>query len=357
MRSRLVWIGLLVIICSGLIAAGAAATDPTGPYQLQADQPEPDNTVTRIVLQPDGDAVWTIRFRTRLSTADDVDEYESFQAAFADNSSRYLGPFAERMAAVVDGAADQYDREMRAVDFEASTSIQEVPRRWGVVSFQFRWVGFAAETDEELAVGDVFAGGFYIGEGDVLELAAPDGYRISAVDPTPDEAEGGVVQWNGREDFADSRPRVIATPDTGSTSSEGGTLPGGTTGVAAGMIGLAVAVSLGVLAVRRTRSRNGADGSGRQSVDDATATGDEAATQTDEDAASGPQDYDLVTNETQVVDLLDRHDGQLKQADIVEELDWSKSKTSRVLSEMADEGTVEKLRIGRENVIRLQTDT
>ncbi|ATW88506.1 IclR-like helix-turn-helix domain-containing protein [Halohasta litchfieldiae] len=351
MRRRLVWIGLLIVVCVGLIAAGAAATDHTGPYQLQADQPEPDNTVTRIALQSTGDAVWTIRFRTRLATTEDVDEYESFQAEFADNSSRYLDPFEERMTAVVDGAADQYDREMRAVDFEASTTIQEVPRRWGVVSFQFRWEGFAAETDGKLAVGDVFAGGFYIGEGDVLELAAPDGYRIAEVDPTPDEAEGGVVQWNGREDFADGRPQLLAAPEAGATGGEGGTLPGGTTGVVAGVIGLAMLVSLGVLAVRRTRSTDEppTDSTDRQS-DEATAT------QTDASADSTPRGHDLVTNETQVVDLLDQHDGQLKQADIVDSLDWSKSKTSRVLSELADDGTVEKLRIGRENVIRLQTD-
>lgn len=352
MRPHLVWTGLLIIICSGLIATGVAATDHTGSYQLQADQPEPDNTVTRIALQPNGDGVWTIRFRTRLSTAEDVDEYESFQGEFADNSSRYLDPFAERMTAVVDGAAGQYDREMQAVDFEASTTIQEVPRRWGIVSFQFRWTGFAADSGEGLAVGDVFAGGFYIGEGDVLELAAPDGYRVREVDPAPDETENGVVQWNGREDFADGRPRVVITPDTESAASEGSTLPGGTAGVVVGVIGLAIIVLLGVLAARRRRSTDetAGDRPDRQSVDKTIAT------QTDDSAASGAEGDGLVTSETKVLGLLDQHGGQMKQADIVEELGWSKSKTSRVLSEMAEEGTIKKLRIGRENVIRLSAE-
>ncbi|WP_394357381.1 helix-turn-helix transcriptional regulator [Halorubrum alkaliphilum] len=48
-----------------------------------------------------------------------------------------------------------------------------------------------------------------------------------------------------------------------------------------------------------------------------------------------------------------QHRSRMRQSAIVEELDWSKSKTSRVLSRMADEGDVEKLRIGRENVIDL----
>lgn len=360
MRSLFVWIGVLVVVCSGVVAAGAAASDHTGPYQMQADQPEPDNTVTRITLRPNGDAIWTIQFRTRLSTTEDIEEYESFQADFTNNSSRYLSPFEDRMTAVVAGATDQHDREMQAADFEASTTIQEVPRRWGIVSFQFRWVGFAATSEERIVVGDVFAGGFYIGEGDVLELVAPDGHRISEADPTPDEAESGVVQWNGREDFSDGRPRVVAVPESGAADSEGDTFLPVATDIVAGIIGLAVVVILGVLAARRRRSPSETPGDRhtQQSVEGATTTQTDntTVTETDDDADSSTQSHDLVTNETQVINLLDQHDGRLKQATVVEELNWSKSKTSRVLSEMAEEGTIEKLRIGRENVIRLPAD-
>src|SRR6056297_1669542 len=161
MRPRLVSICIFVIICGSVIAGGVAATDHTGPYQIATDQPEPDNTVTRIDLRPNGDAVWTIRFRTRLSTSAAIEEYETFQAAFNNDSSQYLGPFEERMTAVVDGANQQHDREMRAVDFRAETSIQEVPNRWGIVSFQFRWEGFAAQNGKQLIVGDVFTGGLF----------------------------------------------------------------------------------------------------------------------------------------------------------------------------------------------------
>jgi uncharacterized membrane protein len=43
----------------------------------------------------------------------------------------------------------------------------------------------------------------------------------------------------------------------------------------------------------------------------------------------------------------------MKQTRIVEETDWSKAKVSRLLSSMTDEGTVEKLSIGRENIVSL----
>ena len=375
MRSRVVWLGVLVVCGCCLFAAAGTAADHGSPYQLVGDQPEPDNTVTRITLQPDGDAVWTVRFRTRLATAAALEEYEAFQADFEANTSRYLSPFAERMTRVVAGANDSYDRDLRAVDFEARTSVQELPQRWGVVAFEFRWVGFATVEGERLEVGDVFAGGFFIAEGDVLELAVPDGYAADTVEPTPDEVDDGVVQWTGREDFADRTPRVVATP-------AGGGLPGLLWPAA----GLGVLVVLGVLvAHRRGRlgwaslrgSRADASEPAGASAPDSHSTseppsgaatspaGPDAAASpssegdatTDSDVSPPPgDDGEVRTNEEQVIALLEAADGQRKQAAIGAALGWSDSKTSRVLSSLADEGTIEKIRIGRENVIRLQRE-
>jgi len=355
MRARLGWLCLCAVVCASVIAGGVAATDHTGPYQIATDQPDPDNTVTRIDLRPNGDAVWTIRFRTRLSTATDTEEYETFQSSFRNDSTQYLSPFEDRMTAVVDGANQQYDREMRAVGFQAETSIQEVPNRWGIVSFRFRWEGFAARNGQQVVAGDVFAGGLFISEGDVLEIVVPEGYTVSSAAPAADETTDGVVQWSGREDFADSRPRVVAAPASA--------LPVDSTLVPA-LVGLVVVVAVGLLAVRRRRSTGeqstglGQPSSGGAAVGDghadpATASGaDPSEGATDAEGSPG-REYDLVTNESQVIDVLEQHDGQLKQADIVEALDWSKSKTSRVLSEMADDGAIQKIRLGRENVIRL----
>lgn len=43
----------------------------------------------------------------------------------------------------------------------------------------------------------------------------------------------------------------------------------------------------------------------------------------------------------------------MKQANIVKETGWSDAKVSQLLSAMADEERVEKLRLGRENLISL----
>jgi uncharacterized membrane protein len=60
-----------------------------------------------------------------------------------------------------------------------------------------------------------------------------------------------------------------------------------------------------------------------------------------------------LSNEQRVRELLEANDGQMKQARVVENTDWSKSKVSMVLSEMESEGEISKLRVGRENLISL----
>jgi uncharacterized membrane protein len=47
----------------------------------------------------------------------------------------------------------------------------------------------------------------------------------------------------------------------------------------------------------------------------------------------------------------------MRQAVIAEEFDWSASKTSRVVGRLSDEGSVEKLQLGRENLVTLPDES
>ncbi|MFB6234651.1 MAG: helix-turn-helix transcriptional regulator [Halopenitus sp.] len=348
----------------------AAGGDAGGAAILAQEQPEANNTITRIEVHPNGSATWVIRFRTRLETDADVAEYEEFQAAFRNNTSRYLGPFRERMTGVVANANESTDRRMAATGFSAATSIQEVPRRWGVVRYEFTWHGFAAVEDDRVVVGDVFAGGFYIGDGDALKLAAPDGYVVTETAPEPDELGDGVAVWYGREDFADGQPRFVAAPADVATPADGGegsTDDAGGDGADSdgGILGSGVllgAVAVGLLAALGVAWRRGTLADARDAVAAAVATvgtGD-AATESEGSQQSGepgsggaPATDPLVTDEDRVLDLLDERGGRIKQGEIAEALDWSKSKTSRVLSRMADADQIRKYQLGRENVIEL----
>ncbi|WP_435094510.1 DUF7345 domain-containing protein [Halorubrum sp. N11] len=375
---------LVAACCVAAVAFAAPAGAQTTGVPQTDDQPEPDNTITRIDLAADGSGTWEITLRTRLENESAVTEYERFQAQFRANTSRYLDPFADRMTGVVAAANDSADREMRAIDFEADTSIQEVPRRWGVVSFRFTWTGFAAVDGDAVVVGDVFDGGFFIGDDDALAISAPDGYAIADASPTPDQIDDGVVEWRGREDFADGRPSVRAAPATG-VGDEGGNAGRDSSGAdapisAVALVGLLLAgVFVVAFAVRTGRlalgddsdspaaspSRQGGVAAKQSAEDEQVATvsegsGDrtpapteERALASEESADSSDPDPTLLTDEDRVERALREEGGRMKQSDVVDALGWSKSKTSRVLSRMADDDEVEKLRIGRENVIDL----
>lgn len=369
---------LVAACCLAAVAVAAPADAQSVGVPQTDDQPAPDNTITRIDLAANGSAMWEITLRTRLENDSAVAEYERFQEDFRSNTSRYLDPFADRMSGVVAAANDSSDRDMRALAFEAETGIQEIPRRWGVVSFRFTWTGFAAVDGDAVVMGDVFAGGFFIDRDDALAVSAPDGYAVESVDPEPDDTSDGTVEWRGREDFDDGRPSVRAVPTTGDGGSPADGDDGSGTGVSEGGLPVGVLVLAGVLLVAlagaayairtgrlssdRTAAAGGASGKpGGDDITDPTADGESveraAADAGGDDAVGGvAADQDLLTDEDRVRRLLREREGRVKQSAIVDELGWSKSKASRVLSGMADEGEVEKLRIGRENVIDLVAD-
>ncbi|MFA9425195.1 helix-turn-helix transcriptional regulator [Natronorubrum sp. A-ect3] len=61
----------------------------------------------------------------------------------------------------------------------------------------------------------------------------------------------------------------------------------------------------------------------------------------------------LLSDEGMVVRLLVANHGRIRQHQIADETGWSKSKVSRICSQMHDDGMIEKTSAGRENVISL----
>lgn len=309
-RDTLLAVVALAVLVPGM--AGGAVEDPAT-----------DNTVTHIQVRPDGSAHWTVRIRTHLPTEESLTRYEAFQERFRANRSQYLAGFREPIENIVAAAADETGREMRATNFSAETTITTVPRRWGIVSYEFTWEGFARVEGDRLHVGDAFESGFFIAPNDTLRLEAPDGYELTAVEPSPDEREDGTAVWHGRVDFGDGQPSATMVP--AATQPAGGLpLP-----LLLAVIGLLIAG--GVVAYRRVAGGESATGAG-----------------TPDSAAPAP-----VTDEERLRQLLREHGGRMRQADIVAEVEWSKSKVSRLLDGLEEEGVVERTRLGRENVVSL----
>lgn len=356
-KPALVPLGTLVVVALiiGLSSGGTIVT-------AQQTAPETDNTVTLIQLRPSGDAAWTVQIRTRLETQQQVDDFRAFQEAFRRNTSKYLDPFRDRIRAVVTRAANATGRPMGASKFSASTSIQEVPRRWGVITFEFTWTGFAEQRNGKFAVGDVFQGGLFLAANDSLKIAVADEHEVTSVEPTPDDRDSGVLIWHGRQDFSDGHPAVVIearqirttngpmiksrspAADGGPSSPEGGRQ----LGLYAGGSILVIIVAIGAYALwRRSAFRGGSPGS--EAPPEPASTGEQGSRPT---TVNG----EVMTDPERVEKLLDQHGGRLKQAVITDELGWSDSKVSRVVSGMEDDDTVTKLQLGREKLVELPED-
>lgn len=61
----------------------------------------------------------------------------------------------------------------------------------------------------------------------------------------------------------------------------------------------------------------------------------------------------FMTDRERVSELLRRNGGRMRQSEIVDEVDWSKAKVSRLLADLEEEDQITKLRLGRENLICL----
>lgn len=61
----------------------------------------------------------------------------------------------------------------------------------------------------------------------------------------------------------------------------------------------------------------------------------------------------MMPDEGQVYRLLHGNDGHMWQGDIANELEWSPSKTSRLLSSLEDDGSIARRQVGREKIVYL----
>lgn len=377
-RRAVLSLALVSLLALAPVAAGA---DPSGGGSLDRTEtqeqvvpemqtaPDTDATVTRISVGPDGTAEWQITIRMELASDADREEFAAFEREFEQNRSVYLRQFRDRMTAVVANAATETNREMNASAFEVDIGTQEVPRQWGYVTYRFEWTGFAPVSDGEISVGDVFRGGLFLEAEDILIVDAPADYEVTTTAPEPDTRSDGELQWNGPDSFDDERPqiRLVATDLGGDATPESD----GTQGPPAndtsrsfllrvGVVGAVLVLLVVGTVYTRLRTRTGRADTPSTAESRATGPDAQSTDRTPPDSKSGttpgPEPEALATDEDRVKSLLRSEDGRVRQADIVDRFGWSASKTSRVLSAMADSGEINKLRIGRENVIELAAD-
>ncbi len=356
------------------LSSATLTTDPAPSLETDGSaaavqSQEFDSTTFEVTVYENGDATWTFRHERRLNTSSDsneTDEYRAFAERFEEEETELYVRFTEQAQALAATGSNQTDREMEATNFNRSAGVDYRPNPMGYVEMSFRWTGFAAVDDDgTVTVGDVFDGGLYIGPdqsfvvrpGDdlVFESTQPEGQYLG----TSLESASSVT-WDGEREFPDGQPRVVLVPEgiDGSDTQVGGNssptdLFSSTWLAVAGLV--VVALGLGGFAWYRFGGAASTD----DSPDDGPAPGaapqqlPDGAADSEADQPPALPDESLMTDEDRVVKLIRDNGGRMKQVNIVEETGWSKSKVSMLLSDMEEEGTISKLRVGRENIISL----
>jgi hypothetical protein len=358
--------------------SATAATAPTlvGPPVARIDDP----TVTELYIAPDpgGSARWTVSIRYDLSASEDRAAFADYGREFeAGESDVGLDPTFFRTLA--DEASRVTGREMAIRNVTRSATLQNGT---GVLSLSFTWTNFVTDTDAGFVIQDaVLMPGnrtwlSSIGPSQRLVVETPSGYQVT---DTRFGLDNGSVVVEGphtfREPLTISYQRTATTTEEPEPSSTPWSLIAG-----ALLVGLAIVAAVGYVRWRSTDRQQSAPGEpagvgteppdGGPAAPDAdegseASTDGDATVDTPADAGDADTDGDTSTTEEEEIDpallsdeervehLLDRNGGRMKQARIVKETGWSDAKVSQLLSTMADDGRIKKLRLGRENLISL----
>lgn len=403
-------VAVLLLAAVSLVVIGPGADTNSGATTVGIDQNEEfDTTVFRIRVFENGTARWTIEYARILDTDEKVTQFEEFAERFRTEETEAFVNFQVRAAKLTQSGSETTGREMNATGFQRDASVDQLGQTRGVIEMSFLWSNFAQMEQSAVVVGDVFGGGWAIVQDQRLTVQAGKEVVFSEVAPAPDSmtvtgnlTASDSVTWFGKRQFADERPRVVLVPEqeaTGETetptstpkltatqtastngsidndSSDGGTdndveptasndsngssdtenesstTPGGGSDMmpvlAFGLLVLGLGTGFAWYSGALSRSKNTetqGTGVGPQNPESPVGEAEPAPPVPDEE---------LLSDEDRVVQLLEQNGGRMKQVDIVEQTEWSKSKVSMLLSEMDQEGQISKLRMGRENIISL----
>ena len=299
--------GVPVLIVFTILVAAQAVPGDLGP------------TLTyTISLEEDGSAIWNMEYRTPLLSQSDIASFQNYSEQI---QVVYLPDYTELMRKSAAEASVATGRPVGVSDFSADSAVQSGPTgSYGVVHYRCLWSGFASKGDL-LTVGDVFVGGLYLGKDHALIIRPPPGFTIEDASPPPDRVQEGFI-WYGLRSFGAGEPRVVLRKEP---------FPWIPVFIVLGVAGLGA----GIYASRR-RSL-------------ATSTGTVAV------PVPGPVvPGTFVELEDRILALLREKGGSQFQSEIVEVLGMPKSTVSEAINRLHEKALIEKVRKGRENLIRLK---
>jgi len=312
------------------------------------DSPSAPSTTFTINLQADRSANWVVTVEYELTSDAEREAFSEIAAAF-ESETTSVGPDVSLYENIAAQSGAQTGRSMAIEEVERSSSLHGTT---GSLQLSFRWTEFLAEDGEELVFNDALrtsdenAWLASLGANQELRITTPRGYAITSANvPFSDN----TIVVEGPHTFdPDELVQITLKPSLG---------PSWELLAAAVVIGVAI-IGGALLLRRENEPANGgpqaaADIETNGGVDTLEAGQPPAEPEPAEPEPEPEEDLSLLADDERVLRLLERNGGRMRQADIVSETNWSDAKVSQLLSSMADDDRITKLRIGRENLISL----
>ena len=301
MARKLLYLTIILLVISSIIA-----TAQENGYKI---------TYT-ININEDGSAVWIVEYRTLLTTKEDFSSFENYTQQL---QSVHSTEFKELMQKSASEAAVATSRNMIAKDFSGDAAIQSTPTgTYGVVHYSFTWTNFA-KTGPTVSIGDVFVGGLYLSKDNTLIIQYPPGYTVEQVSPQPDQSREGMM-WYGLRSFGAGEPRIVLSKPS---------FPLLTAVLA--VIVIFIVGAGAYIYLHKIRAEK----------------------EIPEDVAGNITENDMMDLEDRIVKLLKESGGSLYQSEIGRKLELPKSTVSSALNELYNKNIIQKIKKGRENLIRL----
>lgn len=285
--------------------------------------PENYKTTYTINLKENGSAIWNVEYRTLLTTKEDFNSFDNYSQQL---KSVYLPEFKELMQRSASEAASATSRSMIARDFAGNTTIQSTPTgKYGIVHYSFTWTNFS-KSDSNLNIGDVFVGGLYLNKDSTLIIQYPPDFTVEEATPKPDQSRGEVI-WYGLRSFDAGEPRIILTKPTFPWTM-------------ASIVFLIITAGTFIIAfVIKRRKQDFIDTEVQQNIE--------------EQQNIEITEIEMMDVEERILKLLKDSGGALYQSEIGRQLSLPKSSVSAALNELHARKLIQKIKKGRENLIRL----
>ena len=287
-------------------------------------------------VHEDGEDWYVIEYRTLLDSQSRMDEFNNFKLVVKGNST-HMTEFEANMHSIVSRAGIATSRPMTASDFDVSISEQDTAiGKYGIVRYSFKWTHLAEVSGSSITLGDVFFGGQYISNGDTFIVKVPAGYKVSGATPEPDVQRKDELIWNGPRTFNSGEPGITFNKETSWLM---------TAGILILLLGAGALIYL---------KKNSA-GSSNAPVKP------QKVVEVEPEELESPEplqpyvnvDSILESDEDMIISMLKESGGAMMQSGIVKNSGFSKSKTSSLLNKMAEDGLIQRVKKGRENLVRL----